>query len=213
MEPIIPLIFLGIAAVIGAVSFFFSDKLKVMRELNAQKATPIANFKHAQIGKIVGRVKKVNLILNAPLSGRPCVFYQVIVEQKVSSGKSTSWKKIIHDQKAVNFMVTDGATDALIELEKVNAYLVKDVNLKSSTWSPASRKLELYLRQHKTSSSTFLGQKTLRYKEGILHIGETVAVKGQGLWELEPDPALQKLIMNGNPDLELFISDDKSALA
>ncbi len=213
MDPfIVPLIFVTVAAAIGTVSYFFNKDAKLRRSLKKSDAIPIGQFKHADTGKIVGRVKKINTVLTAPLSHRPCVFYQIIVEQRVKSGKSHTWKTIIHDQDAVHFMVSDGAHEAYIEMKYVQASLVDDVQLKSNSWSPPNKHLIQYLNSKGKDHRTLFGSKTLRYKEGILHIGETVAIKGTGFWELKPDPAEQRLIMKGEPGIEMIISDDKSTL-
>ncbi len=213
MEVLIPAIIFSTIAAIGVISHYFSKDSKIKRSLKNSPAKKISDFNHAEEGKIVGSARKINLTLNAPLSGRPCLFYQVIVEEKIKSGKSTSWRKIIHDENAVNFHVFDGTGEALIELENVEAFLVKDMNLKSNYWSPPSKKLADYLKQKGVKSKKILGQKTLRYHEGVLHLGETVAIKGTGFWELKPDPDEQRLIMRGTPEIELHLSDDKSTLA
>ncbi len=213
MEPIIPLLVISAIAAVGAISYYFNNETKTRRELKKQKGKRIIDFNHAEVGKIVGRVKKIDQVLEAPLSGRPCVFYQVIVEKKVKSGKSSSWKKIIHDQNAVNFIIQDDTHEAIVELGHVQVSLVKDVNLKSNSWSPPNQTLVNYLKKHNIDHTSLFGvQRSLRYKEGVLHIGETAAVNGTGFWELKPDPAEQLLIIKGKPDVELYISDHKNTL-
>ncbi len=210
MEPIGFLVIAGIVTSIIGLSTFFSKKYKIKRKLKGMGRTPIAQFKHGSIGKVVGSVSVYEDILTAPLSGRECVYYQV----KVMKKDDDSWTTVFTNESSVPFILNDGNRKALIHThQNKKGYLVKDIEMQSGFLRDASQKIEDYLRSQGHSSKGFLGfNKTMKYMEGVIHPGEVVAVMGKGEWEMKPDPDEQMLIMKGDESFSLYISDDTSTL-
>ena len=84
----------SIAAGVLVYNLFFTKKAIVKRKLRKAESKKITEFLEGDIAKVIGRVEFVGEPMISPLSSRECAYYHIIVEQKVSSGKSSNWKKI-----------------------------------------------------------------------------------------------------------------------
>lgn len=64
------------------------------------------------------------------------------------------------------------------------SYLVEDRTVSSGFLNDPTPEFEVLLKQYNVSSETFFGfNKTLRYSERILEVGETVTVGGIAKWK------------------------------
>ena len=210
---IIIAIALGIAGIVF-VSLYYSKKAVVKRKLKNALDKKISEFISGDIAKIVGKVEIVGNPLIAPLSGRPCAYYYVLVEEKVSSGKSTHWSTIIEEEIAGAFVVRDGRYSAHINTKNVKSYLVQDRIYTSGFGEDATEVLEKYLRQHGQKSEGFFSiNKSLRYKEGILEEGELIAAIGRGEWKNADQAQLPEnydrvLEISSTEEEPVYLSDD-----
>jgi len=208
---------IAIALVIAGIAFgslYYSKKAIVKRKLKNALDKKISDFVSGDIAKIVGKVEIVGTPLIAPLSGRRCAYYYVLVEQQVSSGKSAHWNTIIEEELAGSFVVRDGRYCAQINAKNVKSYLVQDRIYTSGFRNDATGVLEQYLRQHGQESEGFLGMnKTLRYKEGVLEEGELIAAIGRGEWKNAdraqlPDSYDRILEISSTEEEPVYLSDD-----
>jgi len=125
------------------------------------------------VDKVVGKIEFVDPPIKAPLSGRTCAYYHVIVEQQKSSGKSSHWHTIINETNQSKYLIRDGNSYAFVEDSNLKSYIVKDKKFRSGFLNDATSELERYLQQHGKTSENLLGMnKTIRYCEGILENGE-----------------------------------------
>jgi len=75
-------IFFGLIVIsIIFVRFYFSRKAVVKRKLKKAAGVKISSFLSGEIAKVAGSVEFVGQPLIAPLSGRRCAYYYVLVEQ------------------------------------------------------------------------------------------------------------------------------------
>jgi hypothetical protein len=210
---------IGFIAVAGIIflAIYFSQKAIVIRALQKLPKTAISSLQENQLAKVIGKVKPISEVLHAPLSGRKCIFYRVIVEQK-TGGKNRHWRKIINDEKVTDFLLESYSGKALVKMKNFKSYFVTDAIYKSGHFNDPTMKLENYLRAHGKESLSFLGfNKTLRYKEAIIEVGEKIAVLGTVKYEniesygltdsYSKIPVLQSMAKN-----KLIISDDPKAL-
>ena len=200
------------------LSLYFSKSSKIKRELRKLSKKPVSEFKSGEIGKVAGKLEFcVGKSLIAPLSGRKCAYYQVIVEECMPSDNGSHWYTIIDDENAFDFIINQGKDKVLIRVDDYKGYLVKDRNYSSSFLKDANGKLKRYLKRFGQNSESILGfNKTIRYKEGVLEEGEMVAVKGTAYWEekienLNKTKIKKYLTLKGNPE-KLVISDDPRTL-
>jgi len=181
------LIFLIFALVIISVAiicYYFSKKVVVKRMLKKAVGKKISDFQNGDIAKVIGKVEFVGDPLIAPLSGRQCAYYHILVEEEVSSGDDSDWNTLIEEEKAGTFVIRDGRYCAHINCSNIKSYLVQDRVFASGYKNDATEVLEKYLQSHgKKSEGLFGFNKTLRYKEGVLEEGELIAVIGKGEWK------------------------------
>jgi hypothetical protein len=213
-EPIIivaVIVFFGLIVFFG---YFFSKKTIILRRLKKSDAKKIANVTDDEVVKITGKVEYTGTPLTAPLSGRTCAYYHVLVEQRVSSGKSSHWKTIIEEEVSGSFGIRDGDYCARIDSNKVKSHIVDDRKYSSGFMNDASEVLEQYLSDHGHDSKNFLGMnKSIRYREGVLEEGELITVLGKARWEKAESgqwsDSYGKVLVIGPTDKEpVYLSDD-----
>jgi hypothetical protein len=207
------LFFLAVAGIVLG-NYFFNKKARVRRKLKKATGKRITDFVSGEIAKVVGKIEYAGKSLVAPLSGRPCAYYYVLVEQKVSSNKSAYWETLIEEEVAGPFVIRDGKYCAHINSQNIKSYLVEDREYSSGFMEDATGTLEKYLEDHGQKSENFLGlNKRIRYKEGILEEGELIAVVGRGEWkkaeqEQLPDSYGRVLSISSTDKEAVYLSDD-----
>ncbi|WP_407557074.1 hypothetical protein [Winogradskyella sp. 4-2091] len=217
-EFLIPVLFaVGIITVL-IVSYFFSTKKNILRALLKTPVKPINRIRENEYAKIIGKAKYVHEPLVAPLSGKKCVYYHVIIEQKVKNG----WSKYAEDKKMQDFFIESGNELALINATQANkysrVYLVKDHILKSGFLNDASPLQTNYLKSLNKKSTNLLGlNKTLRYKEGVIELDEVIAIKGIAKWKSLNQPiegySYSKILqIFGNEKQKFLLTDMPEAL-
>ncbi len=218
-DVIIPILFITAIVIMIAVGYFFSDKQRILRELKKSRRKPISQIREKEYTKVIGKAKFVDEPLIAPLSGRKCVYYKVHVERKGDK----SWHTVVEETRSQDFFIESNTELAIVkasfEAERnKRVYLEEDHKLNSGFMNDASHKLDDYLAKHNKSSTGFLGfNKTLRYKEGIIALNETIAVKGIAKWKALNEPVegysySRILTFEGSPKQKLLISDTPKAL-
>ncbi len=215
MEKQYVFIAIGSAVVLAIVffSWYFSKKAIVKRKLKRATYRRFTEIRRGEVAKLVGKVQFIDQPLKAPLSGRTCAYYHVLVEQRVSTGKSSHWKTIIEDEASSKFVLREGSRYAYIRSNKIKSYVVEDMKYQSGLWDDAGRQLECYLSNHQIKSTNFLGfNKTIRYREGVLEDNEEVAVLGTGEWRNASDiglpPKLGRVLLIQSPQKDaVYLSD------
>nr|WP_321412023.1 hypothetical protein [uncultured Carboxylicivirga sp.] len=214
-------VFIIIIAVVGLIIFliaYFNNNARVKRKLKKAPVKRVSSFYAGDVAKVVGKVELVDEPLIAPLSGRPCACYHIIVEQQTSSGKNSNWHTIINETKHCKYLIRDGNAHAMVDDRELRSYIVKDKSYRSGFLNDATDVLERYLNQHGLESENMLGMnKTIRYKEGVLEKGEEVAVYGKGNWKQAeqlglPDYYGRVLVLSSPDDDTVYLSDDPSTL-
>lgn len=205
---------LVVIAGIALYSFFFSRKAIVKRKLKGTKQLSMSEVMNGEHARIQGTIVYAGKSLTAPLSGRRCSYYYILVEEKRSSGKSSSWHNLIEEEVAGDVVIRDGNSYAIIDTNMVKSYLVQDAQYSSGFLNDASPVLEAYLKKHGQKSTDWLGfNDTLRYKEGILEEGELLTVVGKVNWmrtaEYKLNVPAQKILLISAMDTEpVYFSDD-----
>ena len=205
--------------VIAIVSWLFNKASRLKRALRNAKALPIGQLPENTLGKVVGQAQSVGQQLVGPLTGRPCLYYIAIVEQHVSTGRSSYWKQIIKEEMGVPFQIVDISGRAIVDPRGADVALTFDGASKSGTFNDADPVQEAFLQRHGKTSKGWVFNKGLRYKEAMIEINETVAIMGSGI--REPDPMMAPaqdyrsgpptlLRLTSSPKFPLVISDDQS---
>lgn len=201
---------IAIIAIIAILTYYFSKKQRVLRELKKSEAIPISRAKQGDYVKIIGKAVGGNQLLKAPLSGRPCLYYYVLVEKKGDK----SWHTYVEEEDGQDFFLETGFERAIVKPKGTHfgyrrTLFVFDHKDKSGSFNDAKPHLEQFLKRHGKESVNFIGfNKTLRYSEGVIEEGETIAVKGIAQWKTLNEPiegyTYSKLLT--------FIGDEKNKL-
>jgi hypothetical protein len=191
------------------------------RALKSTRRVDIGTVADGATVKIAGRVSCVGRApLKAPASGRPCVCWEIVVEEEQPTTEATTWQEIVRDEEAQPFMLDDGTGRALVEARYPQLSLKKDGRYRSIAFDGAAPRLREFLESRGKPSVTVFGQsKGMRFLEGVIEAGETVSVFGQV--RLEPDPdggggdggyrkAATRVVIEATGDGAILISDDES---
>lgn len=116
------LVGLGVGLTIAKrlVSHFFSDPVLARRELTRFPKRPSADLTDGP-ARITGRVVPSGPLLNAPVSGTPCVFFQLQGPTGDNTpdhagGSRSRTSTFQHPQQPVRFEIDDGAGRALVRV-------------------------------------------------------------------------------------------------
>jgi hypothetical protein len=205
----------AVLAAAGIKRAFFSPAARLRRALLRIPRRAIAEVRSGERVRIIGRVVPCELV-EAPLSGRPCVCYEVVVNEIGKNGAGELLRKV----HAARFFVEDESGRALIDPTRagLSLILVEDHTTHSSLFggAPDPRQVAVFPGHAKRLENLLL-LRQLEYTEGILAPGERVAVVGQGVVEPDPDSSLRPggyrdapamlLRMEGSQSLPLHISD------
>ena len=215
--PVLAFGVIGAIVLIALAFWYFSATQRAKRALAAVRPTPLSLLMDGEIGKVVGTVALAGRSLEAPLSHRVCAHYEVLVQQYRSSGKSGGWHTVIHEFRSCDFFVQDGADAARVDMTNARVVNVMDVGLRSGTFDDAPPEIEAFLASRGASSKGWLFNKKLRYTEGALEPGESVAVLGILGSEASSDSSQAgeghrafkgRRVLRAPPDGDLIVSDD-----
>ncbi|MBK8254204.1 MAG: hypothetical protein IPK82_16245 [Polyangiaceae bacterium] len=211
------IVFLVFLAVFATYSYWFSEAAKFRRTIRAAQKMAIAQAVEGQLIRVSGTIQPLETVLTAPLSKKPCVFFETTVEEYKSSGKSGKWVEIIRETNACDFFIRDETGRALVNTSNMRVLPVKDHEQTSGTLNDASPELEGFLAKHGHKSTGWIFNKNLRYREGVFSPGERIAVLGFARREQDPDPmaagsgyrdAPKRIVLEAPPNGELLASDE-----
>lgn len=164
--------------------------------------------------RVTGHVRRDAAVLRAPLSGRPCVVYEFIVED-LSAGSSLP-QRWIDVRQVCPFLLEDDSGTARIDTSGAGfVALVHDHSgVTSGLYPGAHLDLGELLESWGFEPATWFGRwKPIRYAEGVLEPGELVSVGGAGVQEVDQggDSASarsmpRRLVMRGSDAEPLLMS-------
>lgn len=191
--PLIIILIICSIAIIIYLGYYFNGKQVIIRTLSKIPTKPTSSLKTNQLSKVSGKALHVEEPLKAPYSGRKCVFYQMKIQKKVSNGKSSHWKTIVAEEKFQDFFVNTNGDFVIIKPQEhprnYICHLVKDSNQSSGTFNDPTPKFVALLERYNIEPETFFGlNRTLRYEEGIIEIGERITVAGIAKWKSLSEP-------------------------
>lgn len=181
---------------------------RVLREQHGVPPWPVAELPEYQQGRLVGNVRALDRTLTAPLTGRACVYYVVLVVQPAASG----WQERITDRRGVAFALADASGSAVIDPAHASVALAFDHREQLRALDPATAAQQAVLARHADHRR---GRSRLRFLEAVLSVGERVTVVGTGTrrpyveWSAESDyrsAAPTRLQLEGSDAAPLSIS-------
>ena len=207
------LILMGAAMISLVIRQIFFGRKATANKFHKTKAQIPSHVKDGEYVKLIGKALHTEETMNAPLSGRECIYYRVKVERE---GRRSSYA-IVDDEKGNDFFLEVNGEQVIVRLSGLNNHvkvrLNKDHFTESGYMNDASMKVNNFLKRYGKSSTTLFGtNKTLRYEEGIISLGEMVAVMGVAKWKyldepIEGYPYSKILELTGNNKKTLWITD------
>ncbi len=201
------------------VSFFWSRDARLKRRMRKLPRRSIRDTPEGVDARVSGRLRLVDdqPPLHAPLSGRPCAAWRVVVQERRGSGNNRRWVTIVEDQASTEFILEDGTGRAVIDGTAITVIVDID-DTGGIGMFEESPQLERFLTERGISFTGLLWRKTFRYREGILEAGETVTVAGSGTWEADPSQlgggyrdVGKRLLVKALSDGQLLATDDRDA--
>jgi hypothetical protein len=156
------------------------------RALAARRRTWISEA-HGPV-RVTGRIERDAKLLEAPLSGRPCVGYELVVDE-MSGAVPSLWERVLDLRQACPFLLRDDSGTARIDPAGPGfvALIHDHVGVTSGIYPGNHRALSRVLESCGLLPMTWLGRwRPLRYAEGVLEPGELVTVGGNGAREIDP---------------------------
>jgi hypothetical protein len=124
--------------------------------------------------RIIGKVRIAGRPLRAPLSERPCAFFDARIEDER--------RELVQHSEGQDFFVEHAGGRDLVCIDYVRVRVKLDAEYFSSGAQATSRQKALLHRLGRSPDGE------LRYREGTLTEGETVEVVGNPRLEPDPDP-------------------------
>ncbi len=185
----------------------------------------IGEVPEGEVARLVGRAVQLGEVLEAPLSGRPCLYYKVWVARPLVLLSTT----LAHEERGVMFALEDGTGRAVVDPDGCTLDLVVDERNSSGTSGfPTGRQVAVLTRftievnewtDVDRSRPAVPLPRDFIYREAIIGVGETIAILGGGVREpdphAEPDGSYRgaqptRLRMSGSREHPLIISDHPS---
>lgn len=184
---IIALVVIGFITILF-FSIYYSDKQIIIRTLRKLPNKPYSGLKTNTFTKVTGKALSIENPLIAPYSNRPCVFYKIQIQQNKKSGKNNYWKTIVNEQKVQDFLLERNSDYVLVEPKEnpknYKSYLVIDKKTTSGTFNKPTPAFLKVLEKYNIKNKGYFGQnKSLRYTEAVIEIGEEITVAGIAKWK------------------------------
>lgn len=192
---------LALTAVLGlaifAASLYFERGAVLRRKMRAVPATSIALAKEGHRVRLTGLPTAEPLY--APLSGKPCVHYVVVVEELRILQKHNIWKIRASEEQWVDFVLTDASGTVPVSTEhSKSAAIFRSAKNGAFALDPPSVQAFLSRQAAKGIRIPSLPHRKIRMTEAILEVGSTITVVGK----------MVNGRLQGAPGQELLATDD-----
>jgi hypothetical protein len=200
-------LFVSFTVVIYVMMNFFSWSARVNRKIKRIESTPFLDYQDYEIARVIGQAKPIGELLTAPISGRPCVAYQVSVSRPCKQ-RNKGFCEIISEFEFGSFIIQLDEGFAVILDNEPKAALQKDRKVQSEIFQNATPQMKAFLNKHGYQSETLFGvNRALKYEEAIIEANEIIAAIGCATWRTLSDSNQKVLELQPNKVHEVYISD------
>lgn len=218
--PLEQLWLLGIALItgVGGATWYFAPTQRrrrvLRRALRRALPWPIAELPEGVIGRVTGHARILDGTLVAPLSGRRCVAYEIVLAENTHN----SHREIAREARGVPFLLEDDSGRAVID--PADAAYALDLDRRATGGGEDTTRPELAAMFERLGLPATLGtRRKIALREGVIEAGERVSVLGVAAREPDPtaapagyrDAAPTRLRLAGSRRDPLVISDHPSA--
>jgi hypothetical protein len=212
---------ISLLAVMGALFYENVLSRKARARRSVQQAPKHLRDRSHQEVHVTGVVHARGQLLRAPVSGRPCLAYELQVDLEEKS----TWTRVVERSEAVDFVVAAATGEVLVDTtEPIVVFALEWDRRGSTSWyekidEGAQRAVEELLSSKGVTLNTWTGDRVFRYREGVLEEGETVSVRGIAIRVVDeraqpiaPRTLPSALVLRGTVDTPLIISDAPKAI-
>lgn len=180
---------------------------------------PLASAEDGARVRVRARVIPPEVPLRAPLTGRPCAFWSITIEELVKERNgSPQWVSRTRDASVQAFEVEDETGRASIDVRGMQAWARADATRDEPTPVVLDPALQVLLARYGSDLAP-LRQRggKLRVREGVFQTGEELFLQGRARWfdEVAIDAAsyrdaarTQRLVIGPDEDEPVYASDD-----
>lgn len=163
----------------------YLDERKFRARIRSTPASRIGDLAEGVRGRITGRVVALGEPITAPLSGLPCVYWRVEIDDHGDGGV----RDVLADiDDCVSFLVVDNALErAVIDATYANVRgnsTHTQTSLAAFDATPAQRAL---LQRENLIHRNWFQTTYLGYRESIITVGAVITVVGEGVREADPE--------------------------
>jgi len=199
---------------------------RITRRIREAEQVQSGAFPDGSIGRVVGELVLHEGELVAPLTGRRCAAYEVVVDESFGAFEEGHVeRRVAHEVKAVSFAVDDGTGRTIVHPERAEFAITADFEDSAGPLEdPTPRQCEFLAQVDCQRLQEHNSPTVIRFREGVLEPGERVAVLGRGVVSLDASataehtrgyraPAGSTMVtMASDSRTPLYISDDPSVL-
>lgn len=183
------LLHVGIGVVlegVAGVCFWFGTKARKTAGLIEDLPTTSIGDLRGGLVEVKGRVRSLGRSLQSPLTGKPCVYYEFLVEERQTSHRgsgsssttSERWRNRVKDRQKVPCEVDDGSGSVRVDLGKAELLLHEDTGGRSGFLNDPSPAFEAAMARYGERTTGLFMNKTLRYRETYVEEGDSLYVLG-----------------------------------
>lgn len=198
----------------------FAD-VRLRRQMRKAPRADLASLDDNTFARITGTVRPFRKrLLEAPLSGRHCVYYSITV-LAVLDGRRGHSTEIGSEQEAMTFVLEDETASAVINPAHARISVAFDFVSESKAAFDADERQRAVLERLSLVRRNWFTTDRLLYREAIIGCDRKLAILGAGVREPDPDApptgmyrdsGPQRLRFTGTAKYRLLISDDPKAL-
>jgi Zn-finger nucleic acid-binding protein len=182
IQPPLTMLFYLIGGAVGGLGLFQYGWM-IQQRKRLIESIPTSPIRSLALGlvEISGQAEAEGELLTSPFNELPCVFYSYAVEERVRSGKNTSWKTIASGTSERPFFVRD-ATGRVLVVPAGARLILPDERISKANWRGELPPLALAgLGRLGIATHGWMGSKTLRCREARIRQDESVYVLGTAL--------------------------------
>ena len=180
---IVLFVILPVAAFIGICMFFyyyFTAEGKLRRLIKHSNRVEISKAVEGEISKIVGRVLVGREPLRAPVTGRVCSMWWILVKEQ-SAAEKNIWNKVFEcSERNEALLVQDDSGDAYVDLEGAVPLLACAESFRMDYEHDKLETIQAFIRDHGHDPVDMLGNlKRFRVEEWVAGEGMEIAAVGE----------------------------------
>lgn len=199
---------LGSVALIFYARKYFSRDAQLLRRLKGYPRPALADVGEGERIAVRGRAKAESATLKAPLTGRPCLGWRVVVQQYRSLAPHSP-KTLLDITQSVDFDVTVGAEAVAVHVSCVELLLTEHKVFSPQEREEAMPRLRAFLREHGSPELQATTTHSLIFREGAIESDAFVLVGGVARWDSSSSPDLcDRLRLAAPTDSEILITNE-----